>query len=460
MSSKLKNGVRSAICIVLLIAIISYEYYSLMPDVLGWCRSFYSQKENSIDVLFVGSSNVYSNINPAILWNQAGIASFVLGSSDQPIWNTYYYVREAYKTQNPKLVVIDMLNLMLPYDYEDLSHAFQHIAGLHFSRNKIEAIQASATRENWWDLAVGWPIIHNRWMDGNSSGTIYDHFGSMEKGYSPVFFSTLNNTYEYDYVPHVYYGIDEYKMTEKCEQYLRMIIEYCQSKGSEVLLLKTPYIIDERADGIYNQAELIAAEYGISAVNMNKLDFGFVYTTDLGDTQHLDFYGVEKVDGWIVNYIKSNYTIPDRRGNKAYTSWDEYTDAFLKTKWMSPLVTESITIIDDADIMIDYVGDNSVVVYDYPINISKNTYYRVSVCLDSDDISKIYCDFYGGPIYDFGEQDMWFPLYGEDDWNGSTIVNSGDAPDSNVSFRIIFGEKKPMHVRIRSIKVEQLSVDD
>ena len=37
---------------------------------------FYEQEKNSIDVIFYGSSHVYSDINPAVLWREAGVASF------------------------------------------------------------------------------------------------------------------------------------------------------------------------------------------------------------------------------------------------------------------------------------------------------------------------------------------------------------------------------------------------
>ena len=39
-------------------------------------RGFYELEPNSLDVVFIGSSNVHCNINPNVIWNQYGITSY------------------------------------------------------------------------------------------------------------------------------------------------------------------------------------------------------------------------------------------------------------------------------------------------------------------------------------------------------------------------------------------------
>ena len=58
---------------------------------------FYEQKKDSVDVLVLGSSHAFENINTGTLWDEYGMASYVLGGSRQPSWNTYYYLKEALK---------------------------------------------------------------------------------------------------------------------------------------------------------------------------------------------------------------------------------------------------------------------------------------------------------------------------------------------------------------------------
>ena len=71
-------------------------------------RYLYVQPKNKIDVLFLGSSHVHCNVNTQLLWDEYGMAAYLMTGAEQPIWNSYYNLKEALKTQKPKLVVLDM----------------------------------------------------------------------------------------------------------------------------------------------------------------------------------------------------------------------------------------------------------------------------------------------------------------------------------------------------------------
>ena len=58
-------------------------------------KRFYELEDDSVDVLFLGSSHVFETYNTSVLWDEYGIASYVLGGSVQPMWNTYFYMKEA-----------------------------------------------------------------------------------------------------------------------------------------------------------------------------------------------------------------------------------------------------------------------------------------------------------------------------------------------------------------------------
>ena len=58
-----------------------------------------------IDVLFLGSSHVHCNVNTQLLWDEYGMAAYLMTGAEQPLWNSYYNLKEALKTQKPRLVV-------------------------------------------------------------------------------------------------------------------------------------------------------------------------------------------------------------------------------------------------------------------------------------------------------------------------------------------------------------------
>ena len=304
---KVLGGISFAAIVLLLLSAVGRF---LEPEGRLWCQNMYALEEDSADVMFFGSSNVYSNINPAILYEKAGITSYIMGGSGQPIWNSYYYLREAYQTQHPKLVVIDMKSLIYDVDYMDLPEAYLQVEGLKWSFNKLEAIKASSEQEAL-SLLFGYPIYHTRWRENKALFMEdNDKYGAMEMGFYPVY--NVHHAFPPDYHPGV--SADVTKMREKNETYLRKMIELAQEKGSEVLLLKTPYVINEYADSIYNHAEQIAAEYQVACLNMNKVDFGFVYGLELADTEHLNNYGVKRVTDYLCEYMQANFELPNRGG--------------------------------------------------------------------------------------------------------------------------------------------------
>lgn len=53
-------------------------------------KGFYSENKNSLDVLFVGSSNMYRGITTMTLYAKYGITSYTFGNTSARAWNIYY----------------------------------------------------------------------------------------------------------------------------------------------------------------------------------------------------------------------------------------------------------------------------------------------------------------------------------------------------------------------------------
>ena len=49
-------------------------------------QGFYKEPKNSLDVIFMGNSDVYRGISPITLWDEYGIASYNYVSSGQRMW--------------------------------------------------------------------------------------------------------------------------------------------------------------------------------------------------------------------------------------------------------------------------------------------------------------------------------------------------------------------------------------
>ena len=87
--------------------------YSCANPLTETYRGFYRMKKDTVDVLFLGSSQTAAGFNPQNLYDSFGIRSYNLGSNHQSLWASYYWLREALGRQSPKVVVLDCYELFL-----------------------------------------------------------------------------------------------------------------------------------------------------------------------------------------------------------------------------------------------------------------------------------------------------------------------------------------------------------
>lgn len=148
-----------------LIGVMRFRY----ADGIQTMEQFYKEKPDTIDVILVGSSHVFINVSPKTLWEEYGIAAYDLGGSWQPLWNSYYYMEEALKSQKPKLFVLDILTASFGSEYGDHSRIIKNTFGLSFSENRCEAIKVGAPSSQWITYGLSYPNYHQRYADLSKS---------------------------------------------------------------------------------------------------------------------------------------------------------------------------------------------------------------------------------------------------------------------------------------------------
>lgn len=71
-------------------------------------NSFYELKKDSTEVVYFGASVIAAAVDPFQLYEEQGISSYNLGVMSQPMLATYFWFREALKTQKMKVAVIEI----------------------------------------------------------------------------------------------------------------------------------------------------------------------------------------------------------------------------------------------------------------------------------------------------------------------------------------------------------------
>ena len=118
-------------------------------------ESYRQEERDSIDVLFFGSSMVYCDVVPAILWEETGLRSYVMAGPEQTVPITYYYLREACRTQSPQAVVVELTGMFFE-EFQNYTKA--NISYMPWSENRLLATLYAAEHEEQFGLLF--PLYH------------------------------------------------------------------------------------------------------------------------------------------------------------------------------------------------------------------------------------------------------------------------------------------------------------
>ncbi|MCD7744985.1 MAG: hypothetical protein LUI13_06870 [Lachnospiraceae bacterium] len=281
-------------------------------------EEFHSLEEDTVDVLFMGTSHVHEGIDPMYIYENSGITSFTLSGSQARFDTTYLALKEALKTQSPQILFLDMSAIQYG---QQLREAKIHQITDHISLplDKIELVRNSED-EDLTMLDVLFPLFrfHSRWNQLNAHDFMYAT-GDLETTY------TRGHYVDYTTVLSEFHFYDEdgmtCRITDRDRSYLDRLVTLCEENDIELIMYKLP--APYWSLSLSESATEIAAEYGLEFWEMYYEfdEIGLDVTTDFRDaTDHLNQYGAEKISAYLMEYLQENYDLEDQRGTNA--RWD------------------------------------------------------------------------------------------------------------------------------------------
>ena len=324
MNRKLSNFIKGIIVrAVFVVSIVTADRILMHKSEDGYTQmqSYYKQIDNTVDVLFLGSSKIYCQIDTGILWDEHGIASFDLGGAEAPPWNSYYFLKEALKTQKPKLIIYDASIIGYRHDvlYQPEVWSMTNNYGMHWNLNRIMQLRIN-TEQDFLFKRLLFPLdtMHSRYKELTKNDFVDENNSINYKGFD------YRNTTEVFETPDVSTMTESFVIDEKHEKYLRAIIELSKENNIPLVVMVTPYVLTPEEQGYFNYVEDICMEEGVTYIDFNKMydELSIDFSTDMAEKVHLNFSGTKKLTEYLGNYIVNNYDIPDHRGDAKYSSWD------------------------------------------------------------------------------------------------------------------------------------------
>ncbi len=272
---------------------------------------FYDEKMVH-DVIFIGDCEVYANFSPMVLYKNYGITSYIRGTSQQLIWQSYGILKETLKYEIPKVVVLNVNSLR--YD-KPVSEAYNHLTldKMKWSKEKLEIIEASMLdEENIFDYLF--PIVryHSRFSTLTNEDFEYlvkenkvTHNGFLiNKRVKPVTNLPTKKV------------LGSYKFKDNSLSYLDKIRKLCEDNNIKLVLIKAPSLYPYWYDEYEEQIIEYTKKYNLDYYNFTKVteEIGIDYQTDTYDGGlHLNLYGAEKLSTYFGDILKSNYDLTDYR---------------------------------------------------------------------------------------------------------------------------------------------------
>ncbi len=338
---------------------------------------FYEEKKKDIDVLFIGSSNSFCTIDPLVLYEEYGIASYNFASSSQSMDISLLYLKEALKRQNPKVVALEV-NYIPGQNTSTIGEdsMLWGLTDMPLTLDKLGCIYQMLGKVDDEYMSYVFPMLryHERWKEISKQDYTYpwEEKTNWTKGYlrtnevsdAPVDLS--------GYVQEGSVWLDEQAVS--CLEEMAAI---CKEEGIAFVLFKSPK--QDWYEYFTTEIGKLAESLDIAFVDYNPLaeEIGLDMATDFRDIYHLNNQGAAKVSSHMGAYLKANYELPDRREDAEPNSWDEAVAYQKRLEVTESYFTEATTITECKEMLDDQ--ENYAVILTYKGGKDKQQYQWIYV---------------------------------------------------------------------------------
>ena len=273
--------------------------------------------ENSLDVLFVGSSNVMSGINPVQLWDETGIQSYAYCSRAQTFPFAYAYIQDALKTQNPECIILDAYSVFSSKETNGLANGEFHL-GVNMDSLSLKAKAELVNNYVEWEerIAYYFPLFknHNLFKSWESGEDVTDQ---IYMGYCYA------DGIEYFETPQ--YSDAVSPMCEADEKYLKKIIDLCNEEGVDLMVIKTPVVYSDAEHSVLNSVkELCEAENVLFYdMSMDASEWGFDFQSDMLNFFHNNTTGAAKITTRLGEILTEMYDFSESETHQYARTWQD-----------------------------------------------------------------------------------------------------------------------------------------
>lgn len=324
-------------------------------------RGFYLEKPKTLDVIVLGSSEVYYGYYANEAYRNTKITSYPFAFEHNPVTLWKYELKEILKTQKPKLLVIEANgagygnipragrpikasgkrnNIKGKYKlYSELPISILE-SSMPDSKNKRQMLRdlAFARKKTKLERYVPFLKYHGQFYDNMKS----DLEEMERRGHSPLkgVFSRINSRRH----------LKEKKLPRNLKpglldplaiKHLKSFIKFAKKNGvKKILFVRFPHKVTDK-NGVQKVQKYLRVGKIVEACGCDFADFTFIRDEigistrkDFVDREHLNANGARKFTAFLSKYIKAKYklkeTVLPSRDKEKWEEGIKYIDGYYK----------------------------------------------------------------------------------------------------------------------------------
>ena len=305
---------------------------------------FRMEKENSLDIVLLGASDIYAYSAP-LAYSLQGFTSYPYAVSACSVCFWKAMLEDILAHQNPQLIVVETTGAC--YDTQRELHnngALHYIMDSMPFRLKQQAIRPLLTEENDSAAAFLFPGLkyHSNWNDPEDLKANYLNVRMLQKQGHAILRGTYTSRFAIGLQSEARNIADdraEQPLDAEAEQALREFLETCREQNLPVLFTCFPHQITTEDDEVYrdfkrtNTIGKIVEEYGFPFLNMETLsdEIGIDPERDYYNRTHLNLYGQQKLTEYLARYIGEEVgLVPGAQNEEQIRAWEESSDYYTR----------------------------------------------------------------------------------------------------------------------------------
>ena len=347
------------LCFLLIFAVVFFALqevlrYKYQPEDV-WAkryRDYAAEPADTVDVVFIGNSQLYWGVSPMALYNEAGITSYNMSGNMFQQTTTLQQLKTLLTLNTPPKVVVFTPVALLSYltatngEMAEVYYSLiQHQPTEERKREIYDAMQAECDGQaDVMPYVIPLLGFHSHWSNISANNFRSEqYFEERNEGFLKGQWIYLDIGFIRGIVKEEPTQTEPVELKEAAIKGFREFFALCEENGITPVALILP-----RYDGFYKGTPVETViqwldEEGILTFDyqdeVSQEEMGWSHSRHFIDSKHLNFMGSLHLATDLAYRLRDELDLADHRGEEGYESWDADVTAFFDA-YREPIADE------------------------------------------------------------------------------------------------------------------------